>query len=240
MSIEKRVFDVLFSTLALAVLWPLFLAIALLIKLEDDGPVFFRQGRVGHRGRLFRIWKFRTMVTDPALHGVPLTVGEDTRVTRVGRWLRKLKLDELPQLFNVLTGEMSFVGPRPELPRYVAHYTAAERRVLDLIPGMTGEASLRYRNESDVLGLARDPERVFIEAILPEKVQLNLAYGDRATLWTDCLLIARTVREVLLPSARSAGTRSFKAATSQTGRRDTSPIELETRPTVPLGNCDER
>ena len=138
MRLDKRVFDVVCGALGLALVGPLLVAIALLIKLDDGGPVFFRQLRVGHRGRLFRIWKFRTMVPEASADDIPLTVGDDARVTRVGSWLRRLKLDELPQLFNVLTGEMSFVGPRPELPRYVAHYSAAERRVLDFVPGMTG------------------------------------------------------------------------------------------------------
>jgi lipopolysaccharide/colanic/teichoic acid biosynthesis glycosyltransferase len=205
--VRKRVFDVLLSAIGLVLLWPSFFAIALLIKLDDGGPIFFRQLRVGYRGRPFRIWKFRTMVSGSALHG-DLTVGEDARVTRVGRWLRRLKLDELPQLLNILSGEMSFVGPRPELPRYVAHYSAAERRVLEFMPGITGSASLRYRNEGQVLAQAADPERAFVEVILPEKVRLNLAYGERATLWTDVLLIAKTVRNLIAPS----GPRRYDAA----------------------------
>ena len=203
MRIEKRVFDVLLSALGIALLWPLFLVIALLIKLDDGGRVFFRQVRVGYRGRCFRIWKFRTMVTDADCYNTPLTVGDDPRVTRIGGWLRRLKLDELPQVINVLTGEMSLVGPRPELPCYVARYEAAERRVLDLVPGITSEGSLRYRNESEVLARVDDPERAFVEAIMPEKIRLNLAYSDRATLWRDLLLIIRTLREVCLPPALS-------------------------------------
>ncbi len=202
MRLDKRGFDVVCGALGLALVSPLLLGIALLIKLDDGGPVFFRQLRVGHRGRLFRIWKFRTMVPEASADDIPLTVGADARVTRVGTWLRRLKLDELPQLFNVLTGEMSFVGPRPELPRYVAHYSAAERRVLDFVPGMTGAASLAYRDESDVLAQARDAEQAFVATILPEKVRLNLAYGDRATLWTDLGVIAATLRVLLLPPAR--------------------------------------
>jgi lipopolysaccharide/colanic/teichoic acid biosynthesis glycosyltransferase len=219
--VEKRVFDVLLSALGLALLCPLLFAIALLIKLEDGSPIFFRQVRVGYRGRRFRIWKFRTMITDPAAHGSSLTVGEDPRVTRIGRWLRRLKLDELPQLINVLRGEMSLVGPRPELPCYVARYTARERRVLDLLPGITSEGSLRYRNESEVLAQADDPERAFVEVITPEKIRLNLAYGDRATLWTDFLLIMRTLREVCVPSALSRPlTGSFGAAAGRAHRRE--------------------
>src|SRR5216683_818010 len=205
LKVEKRVFDVVLSALGLALLWPLFLAIALLIKLEDGSPIFFRQVRVGYRGHRFSIWKFRTMIPDSAAHGTSLTVGEDPRVTRLGRWLRRLKLDELPQLINVLLGEMSLVGPRPELPCYVARYSARERRVLDLLPGITSVGSLRYRNESEVLAQADDPERAFVEAIMPEKIQLNLAYSDEATLWTDFLLIIRTLRAVCLPSALGGG-----------------------------------
>jgi len=205
LKVEKRVFDVVLSALGLALLWPLFLAIALLIKLEDGSPIFFRQVRVGYQGHRFSIWKFRTMIPDSAAHGTSLTVGEDPRVTRLGRWLRRLKLDELPQLINVLLGEMSLVGPRPELPCYVARYSARERRVLDLLPGITSVGSLRYRNESEVLAQADDPERAFVEAIMPEKIQLNLAYSDEATLWTDFLLIIRTLRAVCLPSALGGG-----------------------------------
>jgi dTDP-4-amino-4,6-dideoxygalactose transaminase/lipopolysaccharide/colanic/teichoic acid biosynthesis glycosyltransferase len=197
----KRVFDMLLSALGLALLSPLLGAIALLIKLDDGGQIFFRQVRVGYRGQHFRIWKFRTMASHSALPDNPLTVGDDPRVTRVGRWLRRLKLDELPQLINVLKGEMSLVGPRPELPYYVSRYSPTERRVLDLLPGVTSEASLQYRNESAVLAQADDPERAFVEAIMPEKIRLNLAYGERATLWTDLLLIMRTLRELYVPSA---------------------------------------
>ena len=201
MTVEKRIFDVLLSAVGLVVLSPLFVAIALFIKLDDGGPVFFRQMRVGSGGRCFRIWKFRTMATRPGSPDSPLTVGDDPRVTRVGAWLRRLKLDELPQLLNVLRGEMSLVGPRPELPCYVARYSAEERRVLNLMPGITSEGSLRYWNESAVLAQAEDPERAFVEVIMPEKIRLNLAYGDRATLWTDVRLILRTLRHLYLSSA---------------------------------------
>jgi lipopolysaccharide/colanic/teichoic acid biosynthesis glycosyltransferase len=218
MKVEKRVFDVLFSALGLALLWPLLLAIALLIKLDDGSPIFFRQVRVGHRGHRFRIWKFRTMIPDSAAHG-PLTVGEDPRVTRMGRWLRRLKLDELPQLFNVLLGEMSLVGPRPELPCYVESYSVNERRVLNLVPGITSEGSLRYRNESEVLAQADDPERAFVEGIMPEKIRLNLAYSDQATLWTDFLLIMRTLRAVCLPSASSGAETGSLASAAQGAQR---------------------
>ena len=240
MSIEKRVFDVWLAAVGLTLLWPLLLGVAVLIRLSDGGPVFFRQARVGHKGRLFRIWKFRTMVPDAAAHGIPLTVGDDARVTRVGTWLRRLKLDELPQLLNVLMGQMSFVGPRPELPCYVAHYTGTERRVLDLVPGMTGEASLRFRNESEVLAQAPDPERAFVEAILPEKVRLNLAYGERATLWTDLRLIAITVRELLSPTRDGREIASFNATMSYSGVGGATSHRAGTLQDGQLENRDDR
>jgi lipopolysaccharide/colanic/teichoic acid biosynthesis glycosyltransferase len=182
--------------LGLAVLLPLFALVSLLVKIADRGPVFFRQERVGYRGRRFRIWKFRTMVPDAPRLGMSLTVGEDDRITRVGRLLRRLKLDELPQLFNVLAGEMSLVGPRPEVPRFVALYTSEQRQVLNLMPGMTDVASIEYRAENDILARSADPERAYVEEILPHKIHLSLEYAGRATAWTDLLLVLRTLRIV--------------------------------------------
>jgi lipopolysaccharide/colanic/teichoic acid biosynthesis glycosyltransferase len=142
------------------------------------------------------MWKFRTMIPDAEARGLPLTVGRDPRVTRIGAWLRRLKLDELPQLFNVLVGDMTLVGPRPEVPRYVELYEAAERRVLDLVPGITDEASLRYADESTILATAADPERVYLDEIVREKIRLNLAYAARATVWTDVGVILTTLRRL--------------------------------------------
>src|SRR2546427_3852520 len=188
----------------LVVLAPLLAVVAVLVKTEDGGSVFFRQERVGYRGRTFRIWKFRTMVPDAGAQGLPLTVGGDSRVTRIGAWLRRLKLDELPQLFNVLVGDMTLVGPRPEVPRYVGSYTAEQRRVLELVPGVTDEASIRYVEESTLLAWAVDPERAYVNEIVPDKIRLNLAYAMRATVWTDLCVILATLRQLLrLP----AGTR---------------------------------
>ncbi|OLC07848.1 MAG: hypothetical protein AUH42_02795 [Gemmatimonadetes bacterium 13_1_40CM_70_11] len=197
----KRYFDVFWSVLGLAVLSPLLLVAGLIVKAEDGGPVFFRQTRVGYRGRPFRIWKFRTMALSVASGGLQLTVGDDRRVTRAGAWLRRFKLDELPQLFNVVAGEMSLVGPRPELPCYVARYTAAERKVLELIPGITGVASLWYRNESQMLGRAVDPERTYVEDFMPAKIRLSLAYAAGATVWTDFRVVATTLRRIFLPAS---------------------------------------
>ena len=200
MSRAKRTLDMMGAGLGVVVLAPWLGLLALLIKAEDGGPVFFRQERVGHRGRVFRMWKFRTMVVDAAARGLPLTVGQDPRVTRVGAWLRRLKLDELPQLFNVLVGEMTLVGLRPEVPCYVASYDAEQRRVLELVPGVTDEASIRYVAESALLAAALDPERVYVSEIVPDKIRLNLAYAAHATVWTDVRVILATLGQLLRSS----------------------------------------
>ncbi len=174
-------------------LTPLFLVVAISIKLDDGGPVFFRQERVGQGGKHFRIWKFRTMVVNAEKIGRQITVGRDPRITRVGHWLRKYKLDELPQLFNVLSGDMTLVGPRPEVPRYVALYTPEQRAVLDLLPGITDPASVRYRHESELLAQSNDPERTYIEEIMPEKIRINLAYAEHASLLRDFWVILQTL-----------------------------------------------
>ncbi|MDH7578545.1 MAG: sugar transferase [Bacillota bacterium] len=200
MSLSKRAFDLFWATLGLLMLSPLFVVIAVLIKLEDKGPVFFRQERVGYRGKSFRIWKFRTMVIDAEKCGGQLTVGRDPRITRVGYWLRKTKLDELPQLINVLLGEMSLVGPRPEVPLYVSLYTPEQRRVLDLVPGITDPASITYRNESEVLARSGYPEQKYIEEIMPEKIRINLNYAAKATVWSDIWVIIQTIFSLFPPS----------------------------------------
>jgi lipopolysaccharide/colanic/teichoic acid biosynthesis glycosyltransferase len=197
MKLGKRVFDVVCTVPGLIVLSPLFAVAALLIKLEDGGPVFFRQERVGRSGRPFRMWKFRSMVVDAPRLGAPLTVGRDPRITRVGWWLRKLKIDEFPQLLNVLTGEMSLVGPRPEVPRFVADYTPEQRSVLTVAPGITDPASVKFRHESDVLAASADPERTYLLEIMPEKLRINLDYQARATVWSDMLVILRTLRALV-------------------------------------------
>jgi lipopolysaccharide/colanic/teichoic acid biosynthesis glycosyltransferase len=196
----KRALDLVGAGAGVVLLSPLLLVVALLVKAEDGGPVFFRQERVGYRGHPFWIWKFRTMFPGAELQGLPLTVGRDARVTRVGSWLRRLKLDELPQLFNVLAGEMTLVGPRPEVPRYVASYGLEQRRVLELVPGITDEASIRYLDESALLAAAADPEQVYVNEIIPEKIRLNLAYAAHATVWTDLRVIMATVRRLFRSS----------------------------------------
>ena len=197
MTRAKRTLDLVAAGAGLVLLAPLLAVVAVLVKTEDGGPVFFRQERVGYRSRPFRIWKFRTMVPDAGAQGLPLTVGGDSRVTRIGAWLRRLKLDELPQLFNVLAGDMSLVGPRPEVPCYVASYSAEQRRVLDLVPGLTDEASIRYVAESALLAATLDPEHVYVSEIVPDKIRLNLAYAAHATVWTDVWVILATLRRLV-------------------------------------------
>ena len=197
MTRAKRTLDLVAAGAGLVLLAPLLAVVAVLVKSEDGGPVFFWQERVGYRGRPFRIWKFRTMVPDAAARGLPLTVGRDARVTRIGAWLRRLKLDELPQLFNVLVGEMTLVGPRPEVPCYVESYSTEQQRVLELVPGITDEASIRYVAESALLAASLDPERVYVSEIVPDKIRLNLAYAAHATVWSDMWVILATLRRLV-------------------------------------------
>ena len=193
----KRVLDVIVSAAALAVLWPLLAVIAFAVKIDSPGPVFYRQERVGRNGKPFRIFKFRSMVSDADKKGLAITVGRDSRITRVGAVLRKTKLDELAQLLNVLTGQMSFVGPRPEVPRYTALYTPYQRQVLLVRPGITDYASIAYRNENDMLSGAADPEKMYIEEIMPAKIELNMKYLHEISPLTDLKLILRTIGAVI-------------------------------------------
>jgi lipopolysaccharide/colanic/teichoic acid biosynthesis glycosyltransferase len=187
----KRAFDLLLSATLLLLLAPLLAGVALWVKLDSPGPVLFRQQRVGRAGVPFTIHKFRSMRVDAG--GLGLTVGEDARITRAGRWLRRLKLDELPQLWDVLRGAMSLVGPRPDLPRYVAQYPVELRELLlSVRPGITDPASLALRNEAELLAASSDPEREYLERILPAKLQVSADYVRRASLWTDLQLVART------------------------------------------------
>ncbi|HEX5439226.1 MAG TPA: polysaccharide biosynthesis protein [Gemmatimonadaceae bacterium] len=201
MTTIKRVIDVGAAGVGMAMLAPVFVVIGIAIKLHDRGPVFFRQQRVGRHGRPFRMWKFRTMSADAEQRGPLLTVGEDTRVTTLGRWLRAYKLDELPQLINVLAGEMSLVGPRPEVQRYVERYTAEHRRVLRLVPGITDPASIRYRRESDLLAHSHDPEATYVREIMPEKIRINLEYAARATRWSDVRVVLETLQHMFEPDS---------------------------------------
>jgi len=188
---------VLASAAGLVLLAPVFAVVALVIAATSPGPVFFRQVRVGRGGVPFRIYKFRSMRVDAEALGGQLTIRGDPRVTRVGALLRASKIDELPQLINVLVGDMSLVGPRPEVPRYVALYTPEQRRVLEVRPGITDPASIRYRDESAVLARAADPERAYVEEVLPHKLAINLAYLDRRSLASDVGVILATVWRLL-------------------------------------------
>jgi lipopolysaccharide/colanic/teichoic acid biosynthesis glycosyltransferase len=196
--VAKRMFDLAVTVIGLLVAAPLMACIALLIKCDTPGPVLFRQERVGRGGRIFRIHKFRTMVVDAESRGPGLTVGDDARITRVGRFLRRRKLDELPQLFDVLAGDMSLVGPRPELPRYVALYPPGLRdKILKLRPGITDPVSVAMADESVLLGRTVDPEREYVEVILPRKLGAAAHYAEHATLATDLKVIARTLGMLL-------------------------------------------
>ena len=188
----RRLLDVIAAAGGLIVLSPLFLLTAVLIKRDSPGPVFYRARRVGKDGHEFRLYKFRSMVADADRQGPGITASGDSRVTRVGLMLRRTKLDELPQLINVLTGDMSLVGPRPEDPRYVALYTDEQRQVLAVRPGITSAASLTYRDESALLA-GEDWERQYIQEIMPHKLAIDLDYQARRTLASDLNLILRTV-----------------------------------------------
>lgn len=190
----KRAFDITVTIVGLALAFPLMAVIAAIIVADDGFPVLFRQERIGRGGAPFSILKFRTMVRDAQARGIPLTVGDDPRVTRVGRCLRRTKLDELPQLFNVLRGEMSLVGPRPEVPRYVALYTDDQRRVLALRPGITDPASIVFCNESAVLARYPDPQEAYVKKVMPEKIRINLAYAQRRSVAADLGILLRTLR----------------------------------------------
>lgn len=190
----KRLFDVLASFVGLVFLVPAFFVVAVLIKADSKGPVFFRQERVGRWGHVFRIHKFRTMVVDSEHQGLQITVGGDARVTRVGRWLRKYKIDELPQLLDVLQGDMSLVGPRPEVPRYVALYPDEVRDVvLSVRPGITDKASIEFRDENELLAQSLDPHQVYITEVLPIKLGIYVDYVGSRTFWGDISIILRTL-----------------------------------------------
>lgn len=193
----KRLFDILASSLGLLILSPLFLILAVWIPLDSPGPVFYRQTRVGRGGRDFRIFKFRTMRAGADKGSLVTIGGRDPRVTRTGNVLRRLKLDELPQLINVLIGDMSLVGPRPEVRKYVDLYTPEQRHVLDVRPGMTDAASIKYRNESELLGQAEDPEDFYIHVIMPDKLAINLDYVRNHSFWGDIRLIFKTIWTVI-------------------------------------------
>ena len=191
----KRAFDILCSFLGLTVLSPVLLVVSVLVAVTSPGGVFFRQERIGKDGRPFRIFQFRSMRKDNA--GLKITTGNDSRITPVGRFLRKSKIDELPQLINVLVGDMSFVGPRPEVADYVNLYTPYQRQVLLVRPGITGLASIRFRNENDLLTASDDPNRTYVEQIMPRKIDLDLEYIPHASVFYDIKLIFQTFAVVI-------------------------------------------
>jgi lipopolysaccharide/colanic/teichoic acid biosynthesis glycosyltransferase len=193
----KRVFDFLCSSIGLLLLFPVFLLVMVAIYLESGGPVFFRQERVGKDGVPFLIIKFRTMVDRASEIGPEITSAGDPRVTRVGHFLRRTKLDELPQLLNVWNGEMSLVGPRPEVPSFVALYDDRQREVLSVRPGITDPASIIYADEEKILGAASDSRRAYVEEILPHKLELNLQYIKKVSLLSDLKVIFLTIGKIL-------------------------------------------
>ncbi len=194
----KRLFDVLASAIALVLLFPVFVVISIWVKLDSPGPLMFRQPRVGLRGREFRIHKFRTMSMDAPTKGPAITVGVDPRVTKSGRFLRHYRLDELPQLIDVLQGEMSIVGPRPEVPKFIAQYPEGLRaKVLSVRPGITDRASIHFTEESELLARAEDPERVYVEQILPIKQRFYAEYVETHSFFGDLAIILATFRKLL-------------------------------------------
>lgn len=194
-----RVIDVLASTLGLVLLSPLFFVVAVVIKLSSAGPVFYRAVRVGRDGNPLRLYKFRSMIADADKGGPRITLAGDDRITRVGRFLRKTKLDELPQLINVMSGDMALVGPRPEDPHYVVSYTPQQRQVLSVRPGITSPASLLYHDESALLA-GDDYERRYVQEILPRKLAIETEYIARRNVLTDLSIILKTIATVLRPS----------------------------------------
>ncbi len=193
----KRLFDLFFSILGLLILTPFLLIVGIAVKLSSPGPVFFRSQRVGKNGKMFYMLKFRTMTKDAPLRGPVITFGKDPRITKVGAFLRRLKIDELPQLINVLKGEMSLVGPRPEVPEYVRLYTPEQKAVLNLTPGITDPASIKYAQENEILGASPNPEETYLQQVMPEKIRLNLEYARQANLWDDFVTILRTFVRII-------------------------------------------
>jgi len=191
----KRIFDLLFSIIVLVLFLPIGVLIASCIVLDSKGGVFFRQQRVGKDGILFYVLKFRSMHLNSATKGT-LTVGDDSRITRVGSLIRKLKLDEFPQFLNVLIGDMSIVGPRPEVPEFVALYSEEQRKVLSVRPGITDEASLAYFEENKLLATSTDPKTIYIEEIMPAKIAINLAYLENRSLLADITVIGKTILRI--------------------------------------------
>lgn len=200
--VMKRLFDASISFIALILLTPVMLVVSLLIKIDSDGPVFYRGIRGGKEGKPFKMLKFRTMVVNADKIGGPSTSEDDTRITKIGRLLRKYKLDEIPQLFNVLRGEMSFVGPRPEVLSEVKKYTAEERELLSVRPGITDWASMKFNDEGEILKAAVNPHQAYLEKIRPEKVRLGLEYVRKRSLRVDLQILMQTVANLFKTRTR--------------------------------------
>ncbi len=196
--LAKRIFDLIASAIGLLILSPIFAIVAIWIKLDSSGPILFKQTRVGYQGQPFQICKFRTMVVNAEAIGAQITTGGDPRITKIGKFLRKYKLDELPQLLNVLMGEMSLVGPRPEVPKYVNLYNSEQKKVFQVRPGITDLASLEFRNENELLVGKDNAEEFYIQEIMPRKLLLNLEYIDRVSLLFDLKIIAKTISRIIL------------------------------------------
>lgn len=192
----KRVFDIIASFCGIIILFPLIIIVSILIKITSKGPVLFKQVRVTKNGKLFKIYKFRTM-KENSEGNKQITVGKDNRITGIGHILRKTKLDELPQLFNVLKGEMSLVGPRPEVPKYVELYTDEQREILKVPAGITDYASIYFSNESELLGEVENPEEFYIKKIMPYKIELNKKYINEIGIMTDIKIIILTILKIL-------------------------------------------
>ena len=193
----KRLFDIVASGCGLLVLSPVLLVVAIWIKLDSRGPVFYRQVRVGSKNKDFCIFKFRSMRVGADKGSLVTIGGRDPRITRSGYFIRKYKLDELPQLINVFVGDMSLVGPRPEVRHYVDYWTAEQMHVLDVRPGITDPASIKFRNENELMGQAEDPEAYYIHVIMQEKIKLYLEYVEHASLWYDVKLIFKTFKVIV-------------------------------------------
>jgi len=194
----KRLFDITIAIVELALFLPIFAVVGFMIKLDDGGPVFYQGLRVGRYGVPFRMLKFRTMVVKADKLGGPSTADDDPRITRIGKVLRKYKIDELPQLISVLIGDMSFVGPRPEVPQYVALYSAEEQAILTVQPGITDWATLWNSDEGALLAGSSDPERTYLEKIRPAKIRLQLEYVRRRSFWVDLSILIKTVGSIIL------------------------------------------
>ncbi|CAM2393723.1 MULTISPECIES: sugar transferase [Fusobacterium] len=192
----KRIFDITLSLFGLIILLPFMLIIAILIKFDSKGTIFFKQIRITKGGKEFKIFKYRTMKVGSDKYS-QITVGKDERITKIGSFLRKYKLDEIPQLINVLIGDMSLVGPRPEVPKYVALYTDEQKEILKVRAGITDYASIEFSNENDLLALEKDSEKAYIEKIMPKKIELNKKYLSEISMLTDIRIILLTIKKIL-------------------------------------------